>query len=115
MTYDIEAGDWSREELLEELKDGLYLRDFRGGQTMGEQFTFSAGYGYEIRNGEIGDMVKDANLMGNLFKTLKNISALGRDLKFETIGTCGKRQNNIKSPMGAPHTIIREALVGGIL
>ena len=109
----IKAGGWSGEELLEELKNGLYLLDCRGGQTMGEEFTFSAGYGYEVRNGEVGDMVKDANLMGNLFETLKNISALGRDLEFETLGTCGKGQRNIKSPMGAPHTIIRNALVGG--
>lgn len=109
----IEAGDWSREELLEELRNGLYLLDFRGGQTMGEQFTFSAGYGYEVRNGEIGEMVRDANLMGNLFETLKNIKALGRDVEFETLGTCGKGQSNIRSPMGAPHTMIRDALVGG--
>jgi len=109
----IERGEMSEEELMKEIKDGLYLFDTKGGQTMGEQFTFSAGYGYEIRNGEIRGMVRNANLMGNIFETLKGISAVGKNLSFTSAGTCGKGQLNIRSPMGAPTILIENALVGG--
>ena len=81
---------------------------------MGEQFTFSAGYGYEIKNGEICGMIRDANLMGNLFETLRNINAVGKNLKFNPLGTCGKGQHNIRSPMGAPTILIENGLVGGV-
>lgn len=109
----IERGEWSEEELIKEVKNGLYLYDFKGGQTMGEQFTFSSGYGYEIKNGERGEMVRGTNLMGNLFETLKSINAIGKNLEFENLGTCGKGQWNIRSPRGAPTILINNALVGG--
>ena len=46
-----------------------------------EMFTFSAGEGFMIRDGEIAEPVKDVVLSGNLFTTLLNIEGVGNDLK----------------------------------
>ena len=105
----------SLEELLKEAGEGLYLIGSKGGETSGENFTFGAQYGFMIENGTIGPLVRDINIMGNLFSTLRNISAVSDSLQFTETGGCGKRgQLNIKSCHGGPHILIRDALVGGI-
>jgi len=110
----IEPGDKTFEELIQLLGDGLYLSDAKGGQTAGENFTFGANYGYEVKNGKIGGMVRDINISGNLYQTLRDISAVGNDLKLSEVGGCGKGQSNIRSCNGGPHIIIDNLVVGGI-
>lgn len=113
-TIYIQPGEKGFEELLRSLGDGLYLLDAKGGQTSGENFTFGANYGYEIRQGKIGRMVRDINISGNLYQTLMDISAVGSDLELSKIGGCGKGQSNIRSCNGGPHIIIDNLIVGGI-
>ena len=103
----------SFEELLTMLGDGYYLLDAKGGQTSGENFTFGAQYGYMVRNGKIGAMVRDINISGNLYSTLSNISAIADDLKFSEVGGCGKGQTNIRSCYGTPHLLINNLIIGG--
>jgi TldD protein len=100
--------------LKEKLKDGLYLCDAKGGQTAGENFTFGAQYGYIVKNGKIDRMVRDINISGNLYETLKNIKAIANDLVLSKIGGCGKGQLNIRSCHGAPHVLINNLVVGGV-
>ncbi|MCX7994628.1 MAG: TldD/PmbA family protein [candidate division WOR-3 bacterium] len=113
-TIFIQPRDKSFEELLELLGDGLYLCDAMGGQTSGENFTFAAQYGYVVRNGKITDMLRDINISGNLYETLNNIEAIGNDLKLGEVGGCGKGQLNIRSCYGAPHIIVKNAVIGGV-
>jgi|UniRef100_A0A7C6EIG9 TldD protein len=113
-TIFIQPAEKSFEELLEILGDGLYLCDAMGGQTSGENFTFAAQYGYIVKNGKITDMIRDINISGNLYATLNNIIAIGNDLKLGEIGGCGKGQLNIRSCYGAPHIIIKNAVIGGV-
>ena len=113
-TIYIQPGGKGFEELLQEMGDGLYLLDAKGGQTSGENFTFGANYGYEVRQGKIGRMVRDINISGNLYQTLMDISAVGSDLELSKIGGCGKGQSNIRSCNGGPHIIIDNLIVGGI-
>jgi TldD protein len=101
------------EELLQEMGDGLYLLDAKGGQTSGENFTFGANYGYEVKNGKVGRMVRDINISGNLYQTLMDISSVGSDLRLSQVGGCGKGQSNIRSCNGGPHIIIDNLIVGG--
>lgn len=103
----------SFEWLLKELGDGLYICDGKGGQTSGENFTFGAQYGYEVKNGEIRNMIRDINIMGNLFTTMKNIEALDNCIEFSERGGCGKGQLNIKSGYGGPSVLIRSMVIGG--
>lgn len=112
-TIFIQPGDNSLEDLLKRMGDGLYLVDGKGGQTSGENFTFGAQYGYLVRNGEFGSMVRDINIMGNLFTTLQSIEAVGNEMELSESGGCGKGQLNMKSALGGPSVLIRKMVVGG--
>lgn len=110
----IEPKDKSFEELLELLGDGLYILDAKGGQTSGENFTFGAQYGFEVKNGKIGKMVRDINISGNLYQTLKDIVAVGSDFELSEVGGCGKGQLNIRSCHGGPHILVKNVVIGGV-
>jgi TldD protein len=109
----IQPGTNSFEELLEELGDGLYILDAMGGQTSGENFTFGAQYAYRVKNGKLGEMIRDINISGNLYRTMQNITAIGNDLVLSETGGCGKGQINIRSSMGGPHILVNGVVIGG--
>ena len=113
-TY-VENGDIFFKDLLSGIKKGIYAKDYYGGMTTFEMFTFSAGEGYMIRDGEIAEPVKDVVLSGNLFTTLLNIEGVGNDLKMiETGGGCGKAgQGPLPVSFGSPHLRIKKVVVGG--
>ena len=116
-TIFIQPGTPSFEELLGQLGDGLYLSDAQGGETSGENFTFGAQYGYVVKGGKIDRMVRDINISGNLYKTLKDIAAVGNDLTLSRTGGCGKgpvMQLNLRSCYGAPHVLVNNLVVGGV-
>ncbi len=111
----IEKGNSSFQDLIKDIDLGVYAIDAKGGQTNGEMFTFMAGYGYMIRKGEIAEMVRDINLTGNVFVTLKNIDAVGNDHTIhESPGGCGKGgQYPLPVSHGGPHIRIQDVTVGG--
>ncbi|GAB4115079.1 MAG: TldD/PmbA family protein [Candidatus Caldatribacteriota bacterium] len=113
-TY-IEAGKSSFEDLLSGISKGIYACDCYGGMTTFENFTFSAGEGYMIRNGKIAEPIRDVVLSGNLFTTLLNIEGIGNDLKIiESGGGCGKDgQSPLPVSFGSPHLRIKKVIVGG--
>jgi TldD protein len=113
-TIFIEPDEKTFEGLLDQLGNGLYILDAKGGQTSGENFTFGAQYGYLVKNGKVAGMVRDINISGNLYTTLQNIQAIGNDLKFSERGGCGKGQINIRSCYGTPHLLINNLIIGGI-
>lgn len=109
----IEPGPYALDDLLSELGDGLYLLYHMGGQTSGENFTFGAQYGYTIKAGKQGEMIRDINMSGNLYNTLQNIHVVGNDLTLSKVGGCGKGQMNIRSSNGGPHVLVRDVVIGG--
>jgi TldD protein len=110
----IEPQSSSLEEMIAGIDLGVYACDAIGGQTMLENFSFSAGYGYMIRQGQIAELVKDVVLAGNLFTTLANIDAIGSDLRFSRTGNCGKGQGGgLPVGIGAPHIRIQDVAMGG--
>lgn len=113
-TY-IDNGTVPFEELIKDISYGIYACSAFGGQTELEQFTFSAAYAYEIVNGKIGEMLRDVVLTGNVFETLKNIEALGNDLRIRGgPGGCGKGgQWPLPITHGGPHIRIKNVTVGG--
>jgi TldD protein len=113
-TIFIEPKEHSLEELLNMLGDGLYILDAKGGETAGENFTFGAQYGYVVKGGKVGEMIRDINISGNLYKTLSDIVGVGNDLVFSRIGGCGKGQLNIRSCFGAPHILVKNLVIGGV-
>jgi len=111
----IENGKTSFEDMIAEIKLGIYACDAFGGETALENFSFSSGYAYMIRDGKIAEMVKDVILAGNLFTTMMNIDAIGNDFQWLMFsGGCGKG-NQIPLPvgMGAPHIRIQNVVIGG--
>jgi len=80
-----------------------------------EMFTFSAAYGYRIRHGQVGELVRDVVLTGNVFETLRSIDAIGDDLTIgERAGGCGKGgQSPLPVSFGSPHIRIRNVVIGG--
>lgn len=114
VTY-IEPRDATFEELIGDIKKGLYVIGALGGQTELEMFTFSAQKAYTIENGKIGKLVRDVVLSGNVFETLKNIEKIGNDLKlYGGLGGCGKRgQFPLPVSDGSPHIRIKNVVIGG--
>jgi TldD protein len=116
-TIFIEPGNETFEELLAQLGDGLYILDAKGGATSGENFTFGAQYGYLVKGGKVAEMIRDINVSGDLYETLKNIVGVGNDLVLSKTGGCGKghvMQTNMRSCSGAPHTLVNSLVIGGV-
>jgi len=112
-TY-IEPGSASFEDMISDIEEGVYAKNWYGGTTSMEMFTFSAGEAYMIRNGKIAELVRPVVLTGNVFATLKNIDAIGKDLDMNQGGGCGKgEQSPLPVSNGSPHIRIRQCLVGG--
>jgi len=109
----IQPDRYSLEEMLASMEDGLYIGDPMGGQTSGENFTFGAQYGYIVKGGKLAGMIRDINLVGNLYKTLLSVWMIGKDFELKEVGGCGKGQTNIRSCHGGPHVLFRELTVGG--
>jgi TldD protein len=110
----IEPGTTSFADMIAGVTEGIYAKNWYGGTTSMEQFTFSAGEAYMIRNGEIAELVRPVMLTGNLFTTLENLDAVGDDLGFNQGGGCGKGgQVPLPVSTGAPHIRIRNCLIGG--
>ncbi|MCD6502470.1 TldD/PmbA family protein [bacterium] len=110
----IENGSVPFEEMIADIEEGVYCIDAYGGQTMMENFSFSAGHAFMIRNGKIAEMVSNVVLQGNLFETLMNIVAVGNDFKWiQSGGNCGKGGQTAKVGFGAPHIRIDNVIIGG--
>ena len=113
-TY-IANGQGTFDDLIRDVKLGVYACGAFGGQTMLENFSFTAAYGYMIRDGGVAELVKDVVLAGNLFQTLARIDRIAGDFRWNQMGGgCGKGgQYPLPVTEGAPHVRIEEALIGG--
>jgi len=109
----IEPGKDSFEDIIGGVKLGVYAKNWYGGTTSMEMFTFSAGEAYMIREGKIAELVRPVKLTGNLFTTLQNIDAIGTDLDMNQGGGCGKAgQMPLPVSNGSPHIRIQDCVVG---
>jgi TldD protein len=113
-TY-IANGQGSFADLIRDIKLGVYACSAFGGQTVLENFSFTAAYGHMIRDGHVAELVKDVVLAGNLFQTLDRIERIAGDFQWNQMGGgCGKGgQFPLPVTEGAPHVRIEAALVGG--
>lgn len=110
-TY-LACGDYSLEELLEDIKFGYYIKDYRGGQAnLDGTFQVGVQEAYEIVDGEIGVPVRNLSFSGNTLETLHKIDAVGKDFEL-AVGVCGKDQRAFVGA-GGPHTRVKEVLIGG--
>ncbi len=112
-TY-IEPASASFDEIIGDIKEGVYAKNWIGGTTSMEMFTFSAGEAYMIRHGKLAEALRPVVLTGNVFTTLNHIDAIGNDLEMNQGGGCGKgMQMPLPVSNGSPHIRISKCLVGG--
>jgi TldD protein len=112
-TY-IEPGEATFDDIIADIKEGVYAKNWYGGTTSMEMFTFSAGETYMIRNGKVAELLRPVNLTGNVFTTLNKIDAVANDLEMNQGGGCGKgAQSPLPVSNGSPHIRISSCLLGG--
>ena len=111
-TY-IEPGTWDDDEIIEDTSHGFFMKGARTGQAdVNGEFVFQVKEAYEIRNGEIGQLLRSVTLTGNAFDVLKTVDAVGKTFELDMgFGVCMKGQL-ASVDGGGPHLRCR-MLVGG--
>ena len=73
-------GSKSQKELLAEMKDGILITGFIGGNSNSGTGDFSVGVlGFRVRGGELAEPVAEMNLSGNHLEFWKKLVAVGND------------------------------------
>lgn len=113
-TY-IEPGDQTLEEMIADIKRGLYLTGGKWGYvyTARGQFSCNAEQAYAIKDGELAEHYRNVSFAGMTLETLQKVTAVGNDLQFQMGGTCGKGGQGVPVDTGGPHLRIAELVVGG--
>jgi len=110
------AGDSDPQEIIASVEQGIYAKNFAGGQvdiTSGK-FVFSASESYLIEGGRLGAPVKGASLIGDGPSVLRKVTMVGNDLELDTgIGVCGKDGQSVPVGVGQPTLRVDGLTVGG--
>ncbi len=111
----IDKGDWSFEEMIEEIKEGYLGVGSKGGvvEPAIGQFLFNAKIGYYIKDGEIKHPVVGVSFGGNLLETLKHIKIGNKIFPTYRGGFCGKNGQRVPVAERMPYVLVRGAKVGG--
>jgi TldD protein len=111
----LEPGDWSKEEIIEETKEGILLEDFKYGYTKPStgNFQFKCKFSYKIKNGERKELMRDVSLSGMILEVLNKISAIGKEINYSD-GICGKGGQSVRVCDGGPYIRIEDITVGGL-
>ena len=89
----MENGPHKKEEIIESVKNGIYVDSFSNGQVNigAGDFTFFVKAGYLIENGKLTKPIKDINIIGNGPQALADIVMAADDTKLaDGTWTCGK-------------------------
>jgi TldD protein len=88
----IEAGGHSLDEMIEAVKEGLFLEGTFGGQAdVNADFTFGFQNAKWIRHGRLAEELRGANVAGNAIEVFKTIDAISDEAILRP-GACGKSQ-----------------------
>lgn len=98
----IEPGKYSRDELVSSTNSGLYVSEIMGAHMANPiSGDFSVGAtGFWIENGKKAYPVREITIAGNILDLMKNVDAVGNDLRFS-------------GRIGSPSLRIRELSIGG--
>jgi TldD protein len=110
------GGDADPAAILADLKDGVYAVGFGGGQVdiTNGKFVFSCTEAYRVKDGKVGAPVKGATLIGDGATALKQVRAVGNDMKLDPgIGNCGKNGQWVPVGVGQPTLMIGGLTIGG--
>ncbi len=111
------GGDRDPREIIGEVERGYYLVGHRTPSIAEsrENFRISAMKAYEIRNGELGPLLRDAGIMADSREYLMQVDAVGTDFRLVPIPNCGKGQpmQSKRVGNGGPTLRSRARLTGG--
>ncbi len=110
------GGETAPEDIVADLKDGIYAVGFGGGQVdiTNGKFVFSCTEAYRVKNGKVGAPVTGATLIGDGATALEHIRALGNDMALDPgMGNCGKQGQWVPVGVGQPTVMISGLTVGG--
>ena len=98
----ISRGKDKLEDMISSIDDGYYLTRSSNGQADStSEFMFGVVMGYEIKNGKLGQAIKDTTISGIAFDVLKTVTMISDDMVWSSGGMCGKKQL-IPVGMGGP-------------
>ncbi len=113
-TY-VEPGDYSKEELFEDVEEGIYVKSFMEWNIDDRRLNqrYVGHEAYLIRNGELKEMVRNPIIEVTTPKLWSSLDARADDLEF-VAATCGKGDpiQGIPVWMGGPHLRFRKVRIG---
>lgn len=110
------GGEADPKSIVADVKDGIYAVGFGGGQVdiTNGKFVFSCTEAYRVKNGQVGDPIKGATLIGDGATALRQIRAIGNDMALDPgMGNCGKAGQWVPVGVGQPTLLIGGLTVGG--
>lgn len=112
-TY-LASGTDTFEEMIKDIKLGLYAKKMGGGSVSPEtgDFNFACDLAYMIRDGKITECVKSASLIGNCKEILKNVDMVSNNLDLGQ-GMCGSISGSVAVNVGMPTIRVSKIIIGG--
>jgi TldD protein len=111
-------GDKTLEEIISEVDDGIYMQTVRTWSIDDNRENFQMGceIGQEIKNGKLGEMIKNPSYSGNTVEFWNSCDAIANEKHWEIWGTpnCGKGQpgQNMPTSQGCSPARFRNVKVG---
>jgi len=111
-------GDKSLEEMISEVDEGVYMQTVRTWSIDDNRENFQMGceIGWEIKNGRLGEMIRNPSYSGNTVRFWNSCDAIASEKYWEIWGTpnCGKGQpgQNMPTSQGASPARFRNVKVG---
>ena len=111
-------GDKTLEELISEVDDGIYMQTVRTWSIDDNRENFQMGceIGWEIKNGKLGEMIKNPSYSGSTVEFWNSCDAIANEKYWQIWGTpnCGKGQpgQNMPTSQGCAPARFRNVKVG---
>jgi PmbA protein len=89
--FAITPGNTTLDEMIADIKEGLVVEFLMGasqGNVLGGDFSGNVLLGYKVENGEIAGRVKDTMVSGNIYRILKDITAIGSETRWVSGSLC---------------------------
>jgi TldD protein len=97
----INPGASKLSDMISSIEDGYYLTQSSNGQAdLTSEFMFGVTMGYEIKNGKLGQAIKDTTISGVAFDMLSTVDMVSDEMDIHCSGFCGKKQRMIVSHGG---------------
>lgn len=109
-------GEGTRDDLLNGIRQGIYLSEVRGAEWDGERLVVNVGEGAMIRDGRLAEPMRDFIVRGTGADWLGGIDGVGGDFQWSRAAAVCTRGVHGAVPVtdGAPHIRIRRLQVGGV-